>query len=147
MPPLGGLGTRLLARIIDWVIFLILSVPLIVLANTASSDNRNGAVLLAGALVVLVGFVYEGVMLTRFGGQTVGKKLMRIRVAMLSDGAEPVGKPGWIRAAVFWLPDLLGSFCLPALFELLNVLWCVWDRPYQQCLHDKAAKTVVVKIV
>ena len=25
-------------------------------------------------------------------------------------------------------------------------LWQLWDKPYQQTLHDKAAKTVVIKV-
>jgi hypothetical protein len=29
---------------------------------------------------------------------------------------------------------------------LLDPLWCLWDKPYRQCLHDKPAKTVVVKV-
>jgi uncharacterized RDD family membrane protein YckC len=30
------------------------------------------------------------------------------------------------------------------LFDLLNELWLTWD-PRRQCLHDKAAHTVVIK--
>ena len=30
-------------------------------------------------------------------------------------------------------------------FNLIDVLWLLWDKPYRQCLHDKFAKTVVVK--
>jgi uncharacterized RDD family membrane protein YckC len=50
-----------------------------------------------------------------------------------------------VRAAVFALPGILSAVCVGALFWLLNVLWCTWDQPYRQCLHDKAAKTVVVR--
>jgi uncharacterized RDD family membrane protein YckC len=31
-----------------------------------------------------------------------------------------------------------------SLFSLLNALWLTWDRR-RQCLHDKAARTIVVK--
>lgn len=27
---------------------------------------------------------------------------------------------------------------------LLDVLWCLWDKPFQQCPHDKAAYSVVL---
>lgn len=27
---------------------------------------------------------------------------------------------------------------------LIHSLWCTWDKPYQQCLHDKLVNTVVV---
>ncbi|MFK4273751.1 RDD family protein, partial [Streptomyces milbemycinicus] len=52
---------------------------------------------------------------------------------------------GWVRAAVYALPEIVP--CCGFLFWLINVLWCTWDRPYRQCLHDKAAKTVVVSAV
>jgi hypothetical protein len=29
---------------------------------------------------------------------------------------------------------------------LIDGLWQLWDKPLQQCLHDKAAQTVVVKL-
>jgi uncharacterized RDD family membrane protein YckC len=77
-------------------------------------------------------------------GQTLGKMALKIRVANFSDGSVP-GSAGWVRAAVFALPGILSAVCVGALFWLLNVLWCTWDQPYRQCLHDKAAKTVVVR--
>ena len=147
MPPLGGLGRRLVARIIDTVLVAVVGVPLSLIADAASSNNHNVITFVAEVVLGLLGFIYEGLMLTRAGGRTVGKMVMGIRVAMLADGAVPVGRPGWIRSGVYWLPGLLSVLCIPAIFSLLNVLWCTWDRPYRQCLHDKAAKTVVVRVV
>ena len=144
-PPLGGLGERLVARIIDWVIMLVLGG----VVGTAVVLGSNIAYVYIGTVTIvfagLFGLVYEGLMLSRAGGQTLGKKAMRIRVAMLADGAVPTGTAAWIRSAVFWVPAILSGFCLPALFSLLDILWCTWDRPFRQCLHDKAARTVVVK--
>jgi uncharacterized RDD family membrane protein YckC len=145
MPPLGGLGERLLARIIDWLLMLVPGFLLGSAIVLGSSIGNRYLVIVANAVAALLGFVYEGLMLSTRGGQTVGKKVMRIRVAVLADGSSPVGAPAWIRAAVFWLPNTLASLCLPSLFSLLDILWCTWDRPYRQCLHDKAAKTVVVR--
>jgi uncharacterized RDD family membrane protein YckC len=145
MPPLGGLGRRLVARIIDYLLLAVIGVPLALLAYSGSSHDRTARSIGADAIVVLVAFVYEGLMLTLSRGQTVGKKAMRIRVAVLSDGSVPSGSKGWIRSAVFWLPGLFSALCIPAVFSLLNILWCTWDRPYRQCIHDKAARTVVVR--
>ncbi|QMU75358.1 RDD family protein [Streptacidiphilus sp. PB12-B1b] len=146
MPPLGGLGHRLLARIIDTVLLAVVGVPLTLLLLTGHTHS-SGRAAAAEVTLVLLGFVYEGLMLTLSHGQTLGKKAMRIRVAVLANGSAPTGSTGWIRSAVYWLPGLLSFLCIPALFSLLNILWCTWDRPYRQCLHDKAAKTVVVKAV
>ena len=37
-----------------------------------------------------------------------------------------------------------GTILASALFTLVDCLWPLWDKPWQQALHDKAAKTVVV---
>lgn len=34
--------------------------------------------------------------------------------------------------------------CCGWIFWLVEVLWCTWDKPYQQCLHNKVGATVVV---
>lgn len=143
MPPLASRGKRLLARIIDG---LIISIPVglvmgLVLGFGSYNSTDTGGSYGQQGIYALVYLVYEGIMLTR-SGQTVGKKLMKIRVAVLSNGAVPRGSTGWLRAAVYNVPPLVP--CIGFLFWLVNVLFCTWDKPYQQCLHDKAVKTVVV---
>lgn len=142
MPPLASRGKRLLARIID---ALIIGIPVTVVVGLAQGGyhDARGDTYAQQGVYTLVYLIYEGLMLT-MSGQTVGKKLMRIRVAMLQNGAVPVGTPGWFRAAVYSLPALVP--CLGFLFWLVNVLFCTWDQPYRQCLHDKAARTVVVAV-
>ncbi|MCZ7431443.1 RDD family protein [Streptomyces sp. WMMC1477] len=147
MPPLASRGKRLLARIIDW---LIVAIPVLLVTGLAfgtwTMDGDGGAYdggsFAQTVIYVLVYFLYEGAMLTT-RGQTLGKMAMSIRVGMLADGAVPAGNPGWLRAAVYALPTVVP--CLGFVFWLVNVLWCTWDEPYHQCLHDKAAKTVVVQ--
>jgi uncharacterized RDD family membrane protein YckC len=149
MPPLAPRGKRLLARIVDALIigiplFAILT-PLMGMDYTTGDDGAQFAVNTGGywqgLIYTIVYFVYEGLMLTT-RGQTLGKMLMKVRVGMLENGAIPAGNPGWLRAAVYSLPTILP--CLGSLFWLVNVLFCTWDQPYRQCIHDKAAKTVVV---
>lgn len=147
LPALAGLGQRLVARIIDWLLMLIPGTALGSLVVFNSNVNHDYLAVYGNAFAALIGFVYEGLMLTRAGGQTLGKKAMRIRVGTVAEGTRPTDGRAWTRAAVFWLPGALSSLCVPSLFALANVLWCTWDRPYRQCLHDKAAKTVVVQAV
>ena len=141
MPPLGGLGRRLAAQIIDWVILLVVAVPLSLISVFARHSDRDALGAVVEVVIGLVYFGYEGLMLTRAGGQTLGKKAMHIRVAVLADGSDPVGGIGWTRAAVWTLPGIL---CC-GLWWVVDALSCVWDRPYQQAIHDKAARTVVVR--
>jgi uncharacterized RDD family membrane protein YckC len=141
MAPLASRGKRLLARIID---ALLIGIPVGLIMGFAQGGlgtGDDGRAYGQQAVYTLVYLVYEGLMLTN-SGQTVGKKLMRIRVAVLADGTVPRGAPGWLRPIVYHLPPLVP--CVGFIFWLANVLFCTWDKPYQQCLHDKAAKTVVV---
>ncbi|MCM2575814.1 RDD family protein [Streptomyces meridianus] len=145
MPPLANRGRRLVARIID---ALLIGIPVgaimtfIVGGWDFADPNDTGRSGVVQLVVLLAYFVYEGIMLSN-SGQTVGKKLMKIRVAMLDNGAVPAGRPGWYRAAVYSLPQIVP--CCGFVFWLVNVLNCTWDKPYRQCIHDKVAKTVVVE--
>ncbi|MFI1971688.1 hypothetical protein BLA24_19630 [Streptomyces cinnamoneus] len=145
MPPLASRFKRLIARIVDG---LLVSIPVSAVFYGAYWGhhpwNDQGRSTGLGIIISVVYFVYEGLMLTS-RGQTVGKMLMKIRVGMLENGAIPAGTPGWTRAAVYSLPQIVP--CCGFVFWLVNVLWCTWDEPYHQCLHDKAAKTVVVSAV
>ncbi|MFJ6749717.1 RDD family protein [Streptomyces sp. NPDC091266] len=146
MPPLANRGRRLVARIIDAIVII---VPVSLIMNaivgwvdyTSTNGSETGKQATVSGVTMLAYLIYEGLMLTS-RGQTLGKMAMKIRVAMLTNGAVPAGSPGWIRAAVYTLPEIVP--CCGFIFWLVNVLWCTWDKPYQQCLHDKAAKTVVV---
>ncbi|MCD9141513.1 RDD family protein [Streptomyces albireticuli] len=145
MPPLASRWKRLVARIIDG---LLVAVPVTVVFSAATWGwdpwDDSGKSTGLSIIIAVVYFVYEGLMLTT-RGQTVGKMAMQIRVAMLDNGAVPEGRPGWTRAAVYSLPEVVP--CCGFVFWLINVLWCTWDDPYHQCIHDKAAKTVVVSTV
>jgi uncharacterized RDD family membrane protein YckC len=73
-------------------------------------------------------------------GQTVGKRVMKIQVVRQSDGG-----PIDVRMArKRWLTQFGGA--LMAGFTYANALWLLWDEPFRQCLHDKTAETVVVKV-
>ncbi|MCC9308550.1 RDD family protein [Kitasatospora sp. RB6PN24] len=138
MPPLGSWPHRIIARLIDYVI-----IQVVALAVTLpiSGFHRNGwteGVWVYYALYL----VYEGVMISRYG-QTVGKKVMNVRVAMLIDGSRPSAQAAWIRGAVYTVPAVL---CC-GLWWVVDGMFGVFDKPYRQCIHDKAAKTVVVSTV
>lgn len=127
---------RFLARLIDTGVLLVPFILLYVIVAPVSS-------ILYSVATAAVALGYEAAMLLTQGGQTLGKKAMKIRVVSLAHGGRPTDAEIWARAGVYAGPQAV--YCLGSLFSLLNVLWHLWDKPYQQCLHDKAAKTVVVK--
>ncbi|MEU9317550.1 RDD family protein [Streptomyces sp. NPDC048295] len=157
MPPLGEPGKRILARLID---FLIISIPLYLIslpwggAVEVSENNGNGNGVgdvfsqtysghqLVWSLIGLVVYVAYDTYFTHKDGRTLGKRLLKLRVAMLNDGRVPDTGAAFLRAVVLWLPALL---CCPCLWWLINIVLMFTDKPYRQGLQDKAAKTVVVQ--
>ncbi|HEY2551828.1 MAG TPA: RDD family protein [Streptosporangiaceae bacterium] len=96
-----------------------------------------GSLLLALALTSLIALAYYWIQYAAWG-RTIGKRAVGT-VVVAADGRSKVGgSAAGIRSAVFVLvPDLL------MLFFVLDGLWLLWD-PQRQCLHDKAAGTLVV---
>ncbi|GAA1409389.1 RDD family protein [Kitasatospora putterlickiae] len=132
--PLAPVGERVVARLIDAGVLLVPTVLLFAVF---------GASILYYVAASLLAFGYEAAMLLGQGGQTVGKKVMKLRVVDLGTGGRAAENPLLVRAALYALPNAV--YCLGSLFALLNVLWPLWDKPFQQALHDKPARTVVVK--
>lgn len=156
MPPLADFGKRLAARIID---VLIIAVPLF-LIQLAFGTNRytvetnkgedvtevitksysgSGLIMTLISIVAYIGYDWW---FTQKNGQTIGKKALGLRVAMLNDGSVPQSGPSLGRAAVLWLPTLICCFCLWPIALVVSILV---DKPYKQGLHDKVGKTVVVQ--
>jgi uncharacterized RDD family membrane protein YckC len=88
------------------------------------------------------GAVYH-ILMIHYRGQTLGKMALAIKVQQIEDG----GLPGWDRAATRWaVPVLLGWIpYVGGLAQLMDYLWMLWD-PQRQCVHDKAARTIVVRL-
>ncbi|MER8037040.1 RDD family protein [Streptomyces hydrogenans] len=152
MPPLAESGRRILARLVDW---LIIAVPLAIIGipfdiyDRATVDGDDFQATWTGGgqivfqLLTIVAFITYDTVLTAKNGQTVGKRLMKLRVAMLNDGSTPPMSQSLLRAVVLWLPALI---CCACLWPLLLLILILVDKPYKQGLHDKAAKTVVVTV-
>ena len=137
MPPIGTWSNRILAFVLDYLLVQVIAILLVLpFASLGDSSGSTGAFWLA----CLLYFFYEGIMLSR-DGQTLGRRATKVRVAMLVDGNSPTTSAAWIRAAVFIVPAIV---CCAMLWWVIDGLFGVFDKPYRQCLHDKAAKTVVV---
>ncbi|MDH2390453.1 RDD family protein [Streptomyces sp. HNM0663] len=154
MPPLADFGRRLTARIVDW---LIIAVPLFLLSllfggwdfttdgnswEEISEELNTGRQWLY-SLVAVVAYVGYDTIMVKKDGQTLGKRWMKIRVALLNDGSVPDTNSSLLRAIVLWVPALICCFCL---WWIIIVITILTDKPYKQGLHDKVAKTVVVRV-
>ncbi|MBH1938957.1 RDD family protein [Streptomyces sp. AV19] len=154
----AGLGRRLAARLVDTAVLggalAALAVPLwnssvehidekVDRAKRSGQtvtvwllDGTTGTYLAIVLAALLLGGVLYEVLPTAKWGRTLGKKLCGVRV--LDIGSHDTASFGAAlrRWLVYSLPGLLAV-------GLLGVLWCLFDRPWRQCWHDKAARTFV----
>lgn len=121
--------TRFAAIFIDGVIISIASS----LVSTTSINADNGMI---GSSTpgFLVGGLYYVLMWTYSGGQTLGKKVMKIRVVRED------GKPVDLQTSIL---RYLGYMVSGLVFGL-GFLWVLFDAR-RQGWHDKIAHTLVVK--
>jgi uncharacterized RDD family membrane protein YckC len=160
-------GTRLGARLIDWLIGMVVAVPgviilgaevfkvLIVASQGKQPDFEQldkqrlllgGAVLVMGWLICLV----VQIVLLSQRGQSIGKIITRIKVVRL-DGSPAGFVHAWLirEAAITVIGGFLsvlpiiGPLLLRPGFHLTD--WCMIFRDDQRCLHDLMAGTRVVK--
>jgi uncharacterized RDD family membrane protein YckC len=144
---LAGRGERFGAFILDGIIGAVLvGAPLFIGADfnaMAAQDYKNAfsstgmGLAGLGSLLLLVITVY----LVYKNGQTIGKKLVGIKVVRSDFSRASFSRIFWLRNVVNAIPGaipLLGN-----LYALIDHLFIFGER--RQCLHDKIASTVVVK--
>ncbi|OOQ58470.1 RDD family protein [Mucilaginibacter pedocola] len=133
---LAGLGERMVASIIDFGIFFLLYLLFII---TGVSIGSNGTGVLIGAIIYGVCYVfYDLVCEFAMNGQSVGKKVMKIKVVSL-DGAQPRFSQYLLRW-VFRIIDFGISFGSIAL-----VVAAISDKV--QRIGDLVAGTILIRTV
>src|ERR1700761_2478342 len=95
---IGGLGERILAKIIDYAIFI----PLILLAIALTAVLSGQALGIYAIAVYALFIFYDLLCEVFFNGQSLGKRVMKIRVISL-DGA----RPGFGQYLLRWLFRLI----------------------------------------
>ncbi|MGY1500442.1 RDD family protein [Streptomyces sp. QTS52] len=154
----AGLGKRLFARLVDTLVVGALTAAAAVPLGTMAVDHITEKIdeaklsgetvtvwLLDGTTGLYLGIVLAVLLLagilseawpTAKWGRTLGKKLVGLEVRDI-EGHEPPSFGGALRRwLVYIVPGLLG-------IGVVGVLWCLFDRPWRQCWHDKAAHTFV----
>ncbi|MEH0982791.1 RDD family protein [Micromonospora sp. CPCC 205556] len=172
--PLAGYGARLIARLIDFGVLLLLNVLVNgwfvwrfaleiappfqeywrrVNARDLSTEPLPAAGAQSGSLLVAIlliatalWYAYE-VPSMAASGQTFGKRLMGVRAVPL-EADQPLG---FGRATRRWstlgLPTLLWYCCgFGLLLQFVDAVSALFDHPMRQALHDRRAQTVVVQM-
>ncbi|MEU9500449.1 RDD family protein [Streptomyces sp. NPDC048196] len=140
-PVLANPGRRLLAVVIDVVIaavaLSVLSAAIgLVVALGRPADNSPFYLTLLAAVAMV--FLYSPLLTAGCGG-TVGKLICGLTVVRVADGRRLSYGTALARHLAH-----LGMWAVPVLSQL-DALFCLWDRPYRQCLHDKAVGTLVLR--
>ncbi|MEV5982278.1 RDD family protein [Streptomyces sp. NPDC052114] len=154
----AGLGRRLAARLVDTVVLAAVTGAAALPLGTRAADHIDGKIdaaklsgeqttvwLLDGttagylgiilAVLLLFGVVYEALPTAKWG-RTLGKKVCGIEVRDIEEHEAPAFGAALKRWLVYSVPGVL-------VIGVVGVLWCVFDRPWRQCWHDKAANTFV----
>ena len=121
--PRAGFGRRFVAYLVDAVLLTAVSSIFLVVDQT-----------IASIVNLALGLVYFGYLEGSASGQTVGKKLLGIRVIDYRGG----GPLGFGRGLIRYVGSIIS-----AILCVLGYLWMLWDRE-KQTWHDKIATTVVV---
>jgi serine/threonine-protein kinase len=137
----AGFGRRLLAFSIDGILLstvytVFAMCPIVAVPNPTTEDEEILlGLLVCGTLLVfmlVVGWYY--VLLPAGSGQTLGKKIMGIKMIAI-DGSPPGKGRCFLR--------LIG-YVLSSLILYVGFLMALWDQE-RQALHDKLAGTYVVR--
>jgi uncharacterized RDD family membrane protein YckC len=136
-----GVGPRAAAFLLDLAFVVLIIVTVWSVAggvNQSAEDNTsftdpNTAASLVIAIALLV---YFGGLESAWGGSTVGKRIVGLRVAML-DGGPLTGR------AVFW--RTVGRFFDCSLFSPIVAAIFVWASPHNQRLGDRWGGTIVIR--
>ena len=134
---LASRGSRLAAALIDGVAAFVAFLP--GMGAIMAADSESGAMMgfaLLGLGLLALG-CYQLYLLTT-QGQTIGKKMMNIRIVRYDDG----NLPGFVKAVLMrsMVPGMIGQF-IP-FFGLIDVLFIFGAE--QRCVHDLIAGTKVV---
>ena len=128
---LAGFGLRLAGYLIDGVIVF---VGFLVIAQIAAGLNSTLLTIAAS----FAGFLYAGLLIGGWNGQTVGMKAMRIRCVSAADASSVAYSTSFLRAFIHAIFEII------PIVLAVDLLWPLWDAR-NQTLHDKVASTIVVK--
>lgn len=141
---LAGMGSRLGARIIDFILLAVASVIVLIILFGGLARTERGffaAFFLSLLVISAIVLLYEVTMIAVLG-QTLGKKWAGVKVVHADHG----GVPGWGKSIIRWLiPGLVNIIPVIGNIAVLVVFLSPLFSKTRQGWHDMAATTVVVK--
>lgn len=135
VPRYMGFWARVAASILDNILILLLTIPLLfAIYGQSVILSENGA---QGPLNILISYVLPAVLIIMFWQYkqaTPGKMIFNAKIVDAKTGEKPTAGQ-WAIRYIGYIPS--------AIVLGLGFLWVVWDKK-KQGWHDKMAGTVVV---
>jgi uncharacterized RDD family membrane protein YckC len=142
---LANRGTRFLAALVDGLVGIIVAIPLWI-GTGAWESLIHGQMLPIPMVIGIVVYGYVAFVLVHYyylnkNGQTIGKKLLNIRIVGVDDhkiNAVPILLKRYLPMILIPQIPILGS-----IFSLIDLLFIF--RKDRRCVHDLIAGTKVMK--
>jgi|SRR3954470_11120325 uncharacterized RDD family membrane protein YckC len=136
----AGRGTRLGAVLLDGVVGLVAYLPLmmggITWSGTPGEFPKFAPLALGISALLFIALIAYTIVLVARNGQTIGKKLLNIKVVRSDGSKASLGR-------IFWLRNVVnGLLAIVPFYSLIDPLFIFGDK--RQCVHDKIADTIVV---
>ena len=138
---LASRGARFAANMIDQLAVMLpwfLGAIIQGVVNASSGERSEDFFLMGLGGLVSIGMAIYQLVLVAQNGQSLGKRMMKIRLLRTDGSPVSLGHVVFVRNLV---PMVIGSFC--GLFNLVDVLFIFNDD--RRCLHDMLADTKVVE--
>jgi uncharacterized RDD family membrane protein YckC len=133
----AGVGERVLARLIDYGLFILIAIlGLICYAFVENATGSQGVIIVMVIIYASLYVFYDLLCETFMNGQSIGKRVMKIKVVSL-DGA----RPSFGQYLLRWLFRIV-DFTLS--FQVCGLL-CAAVSKNQQRLGDMVAGTTLIK--
>ena len=141
---LASRGKRLLASIIDGITMSVVTLPVMFFTGGFSGVSSGikpslGYNLFIALIGLFVYFILNGNLLIK-KGQTIGKKLVDIKIVDLDGNLPTLKKHLLPRYGVYFLPGQVPI--VGQLFSIINILFIFGKQ--KRCIHDYAGSTRVI---
>ena len=141
---LASRGQRLGAALLDAIISMAWAIPIGFAFKTFPAPAQpvpESLMIMTGALYFGVFFLVHGYFLKQYG-QTIGKKIVGIRIVDLNNYVPSLEKLIIVRYLPVWVITLMPVF--GAFLPLIDVLFIF--RSDRRCIHDLIANTKVIRV-
>jgi len=156
--PVAEWWERWVARLIDNIIFVVVFYILLSIFNRIFAPSLEDllrdpsqSVFLPAFLAGIVAYgayaAYDYVLHSK-DGQTLGKKIMKIRV--VGQGGAPIDSSTWMKRSALYpgvmaLSGIMYLNWIVGVYAIVLGVLIITDQPLHQGFHDKFVRTVVVK--